>query len=147
MAGRARLDKVDSGEASVGRKLYGLPPLTERVRVARLDTLVASGELPPPRVMKIDVEGAETLVLDGAEQVLRDHHPELAIELHSIDKSAHVLNVLERHGYACFAYLYENGEWNYRRVRAGEEKRLMENDHIIASTNAERVENAVAAFR
>lgn len=35
------------------------------IRQARGDTLVARGELPAPRVIKLDVEGAEPAVLDG----------------------------------------------------------------------------------
>lgn len=35
-----------------------------------------------PRLIKIDVEGAEFLVLEGARQTIRDHHPYLCIEIH-----------------------------------------------------------------
>ena len=34
------------------------------------DKLVADGELPPPNVVKIDVEGAESLVIEGIKQAL-----------------------------------------------------------------------------
>jgi len=147
MSGTARLDKVEAGQASLGRKLYGFPPLTEKVRVARIDTLIASGQLPPARVIKIDVEGAENLVLDGAPNLLREHKPDLAIELHSEEKAKRVLALLDGYGYSCFAYVHEGSEMRYRRVRAGEEKVLTENDHIIASTDASRLEAAVEPYR
>jgi len=34
------------------------------------DTLVGDGEIPPPNVVKIDVEGAEPLVIDGMKDIL-----------------------------------------------------------------------------
>lgn len=34
------------------------------------DTLIADGEIPPPNVVKIDVEGAEPLVIDGMKEAL-----------------------------------------------------------------------------
>ncbi len=39
------------------------------VECATLDALVAKGEIPPPDVIKMDVEGAELLVLRGGEDV------------------------------------------------------------------------------
>jgi len=41
---------------------------------------LAVGELPPPDVMKIDVEGAEHLVVRGGEQFLREHKPAIVAE-------------------------------------------------------------------
>jgi FkbM family methyltransferase len=35
-----------------------------------------------PRLLKIDVEGAEFLVLEGAREFIREHHPYLVIEIH-----------------------------------------------------------------
>src|SRR5229473_260164 len=40
MSGSAVLDRVTAGEPCQGRKQYGMPSLTERVAVARLDHLV-----------------------------------------------------------------------------------------------------------
>jgi FkbM family methyltransferase len=47
---------------------------------ASIDALVGSGDLPPPDVMKIDVEGAEMDVLAGAERTIRSRRPAIVFE-------------------------------------------------------------------
>jgi FkbM family methyltransferase len=64
-----------------------------RVRVARLDAL----DLPPPDMVKLDVEGAEVQALRGMEETLRNHAPKLLIELHHTNEQ--IANLLERFGY------------------------------------------------
>lgn len=54
-----------------------------KVRQARLDDLVASGEILPPDYMKIDVEGAEAEVLAGAMTILETYHPILFLDTHN----------------------------------------------------------------
>jgi FkbM family methyltransferase len=54
-----------------------------RVDISKLDTLVFQQKLAPPRVVKIDVEGTEVNVLDGAIRTLNEYHPKLLIEAHS----------------------------------------------------------------
>ena len=52
------------------------------VRCARLDTLAARGEIRRPvRLVKIDVEGYEHAVLDGAAQLLAEDRPAVLLEL------------------------------------------------------------------
>jgi FkbM family methyltransferase len=53
------------------------------VWLARLDTCVFERGLPKPNVIKIDVEGAEVDVLDGAIRMLKECRPEILIEAHS----------------------------------------------------------------
>jgi len=72
--------------------------LPVKVPCMRADSLVASGEV-PPAVMKIDVEGAELLVLEGAGELLRRYHPLLLIEVHHIRLMFHLRPLLEGHGY------------------------------------------------
>ncbi len=95
------LSKVTGGEASEGRRNLRLAPLTTRVLCRRLDTAVAEEHLPPPNVIKIDVEGAECLLLRGATGLLREHQPRLLVELHGAAMARDVLAVLDGLGYAC----------------------------------------------
>jgi hypothetical protein len=57
------------------------------VRKRKLDTLVAAEGLPAPDLVKIDVEGAEAAVLDGAAEILQRTRPGLLIELHSTNRA------------------------------------------------------------
>jgi FkbM family methyltransferase len=52
-----------------------------------------------PDVMKIDVEGAELRVLEGAETVLRSKHPQLFLSIHSNQLRTNCLNHLAAFGY------------------------------------------------
>ena len=45
-----------------------------------LDGLVAAGEIAPPDVIKIDVEGSEMRVFEGAEATLKNHQPSIVFE-------------------------------------------------------------------
>lgn len=72
------------------------------VEVVRLDDLLHQG-VPPPGVIKIDVEGAAGDVLAGAEDLLRRHRPCLFMELHlslgqSFEQDA-VSDLIKRHSY------------------------------------------------
>jgi FkbM family methyltransferase len=50
---------------------------------------------PAPRVVKIDVEGAELRVLRGAVRLLREHRPILVCELHGKENREQVRGLLE----------------------------------------------------
>jgi FkbM family methyltransferase len=94
------LSQVTGGAPSLGRRNLGLGPLTAEVECRSLDSLAAAG-LPPPDVIKIDVEGAEALVLRGALGLLRRRSPRLLIELHGAPVAREVLAMLFELGYAC----------------------------------------------
>lgn len=57
---------VGYGSASISAK----GEVTTQVSTATGDELVANGSLPAPNIIKVDVEGAEPLVIDGMETVL-----------------------------------------------------------------------------
>ena len=71
---------------------------TVEVDVVVLDDLVASGELPAPDVVKLNIEGYEEVdALRGMRNVLSEHRPALVIELH--ETNADVLELLGEAGY------------------------------------------------
>ncbi len=51
-----------------------------RLPLRTLDGLVAAGEVAPPDVIKIDVEGSELKVFEGAETILRSGQPSIVFE-------------------------------------------------------------------
>lgn len=56
--------------------------LLERVKIVRLDDYLAPLNLPRLDVMKVDVEGAEMIVLTGAAETLKRLRPILIVEIH-----------------------------------------------------------------
>lgn len=49
-------------------------------RVTTIDNMVERGEIPPPNVMKIDIEGGELAALRGARKTLGIHRPVIVFE-------------------------------------------------------------------
>jgi FkbM family methyltransferase len=82
--GQGRLQVVDDQSWSKLEQ-YGAHPGTEQVLdvpVIALDEEISAGALPPPDVVKIDVEGAEIAVLEGMARTLAEHSPAIICELH-----------------------------------------------------------------
>lgn len=95
----AGLASFASGESSsTGR----LAPCDTAVRVAcvTLDDLVEASHFPAPDVVKVDVEGAESQVLEGAHRLLRRHPTTWFIALHSAAQKEACLRLLDDAGYA-----------------------------------------------
>ncbi len=98
-AGTARLQIVDDQSWSRLEE-FGEHPDTEHVlevETVTIDELVASGELPPPALVKIDVEGAEVAVLEGMRRTIAEHRPAIVCELH--DTHREVAAALAAHRY------------------------------------------------
>jgi FkbM family methyltransferase len=45
-----------------------------------IDSMVGRGEIPPPNVIKMDIEGGELAALRGSEKTLRSHRPSIVFE-------------------------------------------------------------------
>ena len=75
-----------------------------RVQMVSLDEMVSKGELPPPDHIKIDVEGAEFDVLQGAEQVINQYQPVLFLDTHQRTAHQNTISFLQEHKY-CFEIL------------------------------------------
>jgi FkbM family methyltransferase len=79
-----------------GSPVAGAPRRTDSVASLTLDVLL--DHLPPPNVLKIDVELAELDVLRGGETLLREHRPILLIEVGS-ETASDVTSLLQAAGY------------------------------------------------
>lgn len=79
-------------------------PETGEVFMARtvtLDSVIRDTGLENHKVdfVKIDTEGAEVLVLRGAEQLIKEHHPTFLIEVHSAENKEAIPNFFMAAGY------------------------------------------------
>lgn len=70
-----------------------------RVPVVSLDDLIANEHLPHPDCLKIDVEGAEVRVLQGALGILR-RHPKIFLATHGNTLHNECIELLERMQYS-----------------------------------------------
>lgn len=69
------------------------------VQVVSLDELINEGAIPEPDCMKIDVEGAEYSVLQGAQSLLARTHPTIFLSLHSDQMRQQCFELLRARGY------------------------------------------------
>lgn len=86
------------------------------VVVRSIDSVIAAGEATPPALMKIDVEGAEVMVLEGAQETIIRHRPHLFIEVHSSVLLAQCAGILERLGYQYEHISFDQNEAMLRDV-------------------------------
>jgi FkbM family methyltransferase len=72
---------------------------TLAVRAVSIDALVSSGELPPPSVIKMDIEGGELAALEGARATLERHRPMVFLATHGDAVHRASCALLEAAGY------------------------------------------------
>jgi hypothetical protein len=96
MAGRARFA---SGATAAMGALSSAGELW--VRTSTLDALVQSAVIPPPDVIKMDIEGGELRALQGARHVLARHSPTLLLATHEDGIHAACVELLFELGYEC----------------------------------------------
>jgi FkbM family methyltransferase len=97
--------KVESGDSTI------------KIPTTTVDRLVANGVCPPPNVVKIDVEGAEKDVLNGATGLAGKQHSAFIVEMHATpelgmkENADQVLNWCSSVGYQAW-YLKEKTALN-----------------------------------
>jgi FkbM family methyltransferase len=69
------------------------------VSTTTIDALLAAGKLKHPDIIKIDVEGSELQVLEGANWLLAEARPLIFMEVHNIIMMFHVYRLLAAHKY------------------------------------------------
>lgn len=100
---------VDSG-GSCGSHLEKIIPPAKQddywsfncdtIQSTTADTVVNTLEVGPPHVIKIDVEGAEELVLLGSREILKRIRPILVIEIHNVVQMYKVQKMINEYDYA-----------------------------------------------
>jgi FkbM family methyltransferase len=108
--GETSLSRVNAGQVAAVRKSY-------QVRARPLDAIVRESGAGRVDAIKIDVEGAEFLVLKGAAETLDRYHPAILVELidHQLKEmgssTAEVTAFLNAHGYSLKRQDKENFEF------------------------------------
>ncbi|MHA1491431.1 MAG: FkbM family methyltransferase [Promethearchaeota archaeon] len=69
----------------------------------KLDDILADQKISRVDLIKIDVEGAEIQVLEGANNLLTQQSPKLLIDIHEIDRKK-IFRILEKFGFKIFDY-------------------------------------------
>jgi FkbM family methyltransferase len=96
---------INSGLASLIQDRGGEG--TERVHGFPLGSLLSSDEIRSARLIKIDVEGAEKMVLEGMMPILRDLQADLVVEINpDMVSSDGVIDLLRAHGWQASTILH-----------------------------------------
>lgn len=70
-----------------------------RIKCACIDTLIANGEIAPPGLIKMDVEGAEAKVLQGGSETIARYKPAIFLATHGEQPHAECCRFLKSLGY------------------------------------------------
>ena len=97
------LEFLDTGSA-IGQKMAGLDNEfadARRISVPTITLDAAAEQYGMPDLIKLDVEGAENLVLEGGKTVLTRHRPILLVEVHGEERSGRLYELMKGYGYRC----------------------------------------------
>jgi FkbM family methyltransferase len=95
---------INYGNSSLGATrdsgFYSSKPGHEiTVDTVALDDLIEDRDLAPPNFVKIDIEGAEVLALEGMRRTLTMIQPTLLLELHGVGPGVESLRIVQAVGY------------------------------------------------
>ncbi|MCY1532314.1 methyltransferase, FkbM family [compost metagenome] len=110
------------------------PPKKTTVPTASLDLLYAQYEN-APKIIKIDVEGAENLVISGAQQILTASKPVIIMEFLASDRQnethKEAASQLAAHGYIAHIILPDGALQEVKDIDAYLEQIQLESDNIV----------------
>jgi len=89
-----------SGSSSLIEPHHFLKYKVIKVKTSTLDDYILNHK--PPTIMKIDVEGGESLVLKGALKLLKKYNPIIIMEFFPDDLHIEAVNILLNNGYRAF---------------------------------------------
>ncbi len=78
-----------------------------KVKSERIDDYILNHK--PPTIVKIDVEGAEEMVLKGSLNLIKNYNPLFIIEIFNDNPYFEAVKILKNFGYSAF-YLNKNGD-------------------------------------
>jgi FkbM family methyltransferase len=81
-SGEALLRELESDQTSMKWGKVEADPEGTAIRVPQRTLDEVGRELEPPGLIKVDVEGAELEVLEGARELIRSHRPAMIVEFH-----------------------------------------------------------------
>lgn len=73
------------------------------VKTRSLDDLLDSGKIYPPKVIKMDIEGAEFLALSGAKNIIQKYKPSILLATHGVEVKNRCLELLKSYDYKFIA--------------------------------------------
>src|SRR5207248_1713711 len=97
------LEFLDTGSA-IGQKLAGLDNELANARKLSVPTMTldeAAEKYGAPDLIKLDVEGAENLVMEGGKTVMMENRPVLVVEVHGEERSGRFYELMRGYGYRC----------------------------------------------
>jgi len=83
-----------------------------KVRSEKIDDYISDHR--PPTVMKIDVEGAEKMILEGSKNLLKNYSPLIIIEIFNNEPYFETVKILKNYGYSSF---YFNNAGNLELIK------------------------------
>ena len=110
-----------SNGASESHIAYGDESDSKSVQCVTLDSMLEKRAA--PSFVKVDVEGAEVFVLEGASRLLSEFHPTFLIEVHSREKCADCLRLLNASRYDV-RYLHWRDQSNGHILATPKDRRL-----------------------